>query len=123
MEPLDTPPYAPLDDERTRPMQAPSTTTGSASLDGSDPHRARRVVAVAAGASFVAAVAGMALVRSGDDSATTTSNPPQPQVSAPDAAIPDVTDDDDRFGGGPDAAQPGVPSFRDDGGETQSRGS
>src|SRR4051794_8299070 len=112
MEPQDTPPYAPLDGEVAAPASDHSTSTPTARTDPApapdERIRTRRLVAVAAGASFLAAMTGMAIARSGSSSASTTSNDTTPQVTVDDGT-PVAPSFDDGIGGEPRAAQPAVP--------------
>src|SRR3954464_8372468 len=110
MEPQDTPPYAPLDGEVATPASDDSTSTPTARTDPAPDERirTRRLVAAAAGASFLAAMTGMAIARSGSSSANTTSNDTTPQVTVDDGT-PVAPSFDDGIGGEPRAAQPAVP--------------
>ena len=126
MEPQDTPPYAPLPNTAATPASEPAPVAPPPRNDTArdESARTRRTVAMAAGGAFVAAMAGMAIARSGSSSASTTSTTPagaSPSVTVPQPSSSTFDDDDDGFGG-PRAAQPGTPSFAD-GGQTQSRGS
>ena len=120
MDPLDTPPYEPIDAEPTRrPADVAPARTGTS---GGPTDRTKKVVAIAAVASFLTAMVGMAAARSGDDGKNGTSTSTPASSTAP-------SDDDgfEPFAGRdgsqlqPGAAQPGVPTFGR--GDTSSHGS
>lgn len=129
MEPQDTPPYAPLDSEHAVAPPPRTASTPRTPASGGRPDRTRRNVALAAGASFVVALVGMAAARSGTGSTGAGTTVPasndsvQQQLSTSDGPV--FSDDDggeDGFARQPRPAQPGVPFF-DGGGQTQSHGS
>ena len=117
MEPQDTPPYAPLE----RETSTPSSSRPAAPTD--DRAKTRRVVAVAAGASFLAALTGMAIARSGASSSSTATTPAPTPASAPQIGTDDGQPVFPGFQDEPRAAQPGVPFSDDGGGQTRSGGS
>jgi hypothetical protein len=130
MEPQDTPPYAPLDSEPTVAPPPTGRTATQAARAGERDHT-RRNVALAAGATFVAAMIGMAAARSGSTGSARSTQVPTPAANAPtqqqlssgdEPFFPDGDSVDDGFGRQPRAAQPGVPFFNG-GGQTQSHGS
>jgi hypothetical protein len=117
MEPKDTPPYEPVDAEpTTRPT--PNGSAARATPAGGSSDRTKKIVAVAAVASFFTAMVGMAAARSGDSGASTT--PAGTSVGSADGgegAQLGVPDGRQPLGG----AQPAPPAFGR--GSTSSHGS
>ncbi|MEN3273812.1 MAG: hypothetical protein V7636_2573 [Actinomycetota bacterium] len=114
MDPMDTPPYEPFDAEPTeRSLPDESLARTAAANPSSD--RTKKVVAIAAVASFFTAMIGMAAARSGDSGSSSTTTTP--------ATTNATTDDGPQLGSQvqPGAAQPAPPSFGR--GDTSSRGS
>jgi len=74
MEPMDTPPYEPMDAEPTAQPVAGDRNASTRAASGSS-DRTKKVVAIAAVASFFTAMVGMAAARSGDSGSSTTTTP------------------------------------------------
>jgi len=124
MDPMDTPPYEPIDAEPTAravPHDEPAPRANAPRTSGD---RTKKVVAIAAVASFFTAMIGMAAARSGDGgSARTTTTPASSSgtSASDDGADSSPFDFRDDNGVQPGAAQPGSPTSGR--GDTSSHGS
>ena len=111
MEPMDTPPYEPMDAEPTaQPVAGDSHASPRAASGSSD--RTKKVVAIAAVASFFTAMVGMAAARSGDSGSSTTTTPANTSIGSTDDGTGSqlgVDDDNGQLQTG--GAQPAPPTF------------